>query len=596
MSEILATYAPYIAIGVIVVTFVVIFFNVLRPAPAFLLAALFLVVINILTPAEFLQGFSNPSLAAIVLLILITNGFRKNFNLEALFNRLMGTANTYRKFLLRMMAQVAFFSSFINNTPVVTFMVPYVFDWGKKRNISPSKLLIPLSFATILGGMITIIGTSTTLVLNGFLADFDYPGLVGHELLIIGSIVTVSGILFFWSIGHKLLPDNRDLQDNFQENKQEFLVETILQEDSALVGQSIHDADLRNLPGVYLAEILRDKRAISPVPPEEILQTGDSLIFAGETNNIMELVNRQPGLSLPKVASRLAEHQNSQSAEVVVGNNSSMVGKRVKDTDFRNRYDAAIVAVNRGGERLQGKIGDIRLSPGDVLLLLVGPAFQNQIEVFRDLILISAPSNWKRPNRRKTYALGLVVAVAVILLALGVFSLFTSLLIIFGLMGFMQMITIQDIKRELDVNLVVTLVMSLALGHAIAKTGAGTLLAEGLLSWLIPYGNLAVLIGILLITTLLTSFVTNVAAVSITFPIALSLAQSSGIDPAPLFLAIAYGASAAFLTPIGYQTNLIVYGPGGYTFKDFLRAGFPITAIYLVLVTLGIMLLYPSVF
>ncbi|MEL6534854.1 MAG: SLC13 family permease [Bacteroidota bacterium] len=595
MFEFLSPIYPYIAITVVVAIFLAIYMGWLRPVAAFLVGTIFLMVLGIISPEELLGGLSNPSIASIILLILLSTGFRKNFNLEGLFNRLMGTAHTYRQFLLRMMAQVAVLSSFINNTPVTTFMVPFVFDWAKRRNISPSKLLIPLSFATILGGMITIIGTSTTLVLNGFMVDFQLPGLESRYFLLIGGAVTVVGILFLWSVGHKLLPDNKDLKDEFNQNKNEYLAETVIAFGSQLIGKNIQEAGLRNLPGVYLAEILRDGKLISPIPPEEVIQPQDSLIFAGETTKIIELVRTVPGLSLPKVASRLAQEE-SQTAEIVVASNSSMIGRRVKDTDFRNRYDAAIVAINRGGERLQGKIGEIRLAPGDVLLLLVGNAFQTKIELFRDLIVVSAPENWKRPSIRKTYALAGVAGLAVLLLFFGVFSLFTSLMIIFSVMGLMRMITIQDIKRELDFNLIGVLVLSLALGQAIANTGAADMIANVIINGVAQWGPIALLISVLLLTTLLTSFVTNVAAVSITFPIVFSLCEGQGLEFLPFLLGIAFGASAAFLTPIGYQTNLIVYGPGGYTYRDFLRVGFPMTVLYLLIVVLSIVSLFPSTF
>jgi len=595
MFEFLLPIAPYVAISVVIAIFLAIYMGWLRPVAAFLVGTIFLMILGIITPEELLGGFSNPSIASIVLLILLSTGFRKNFNLEGLFNRLMGTAHTYRQFLLRMMVQVSVLSSFINNTPVTTFMVPYVFDWAKRRNISPSKLLIPLSFATILGGMITIIGTSTTLVLNGFMVDFQLPGLESRYFLLIGGAVTVVGILFLWSIGHRLLPDNQDLKDEFNQNQNEYLAETVIASGSQLIGKNIQEAGLRNLPGVYLAEILREGKLISPIPPEEIIQAHDSLIFAGETSHIIELVRRVPGLSLPKIASRLAQEE-SQTAEVVVASNSSMIGRRVKDTDFRNRYDAAIVAINRGGERLQGKIGEIRLAPGDVLLLLVGNAFQTKIEVFRDLIVVSAPENWKRPSMRKAYALAGVAGLAVVLLFLGVFSLFTSLMIIFSVMGLMQMITIQDIKRELDFNLIGVLVLSLALGQAIANTGAADLIANVIIKGVARWGPIALLLSVLLLTTVLTSFVTNVAAVSITFPIVYSLCAEQGLEFLPFLLAIAFGSSAAFLTPIGYQTNLIVYGPGGYSYRDFFRIGFPMTILYLTVVVLSLISLFPSTF
>ena len=544
------------------------------------MAVLLFSITGILTPSEVLSGFSNESIASILMLILITTGLRKNFQIENLFDAVFKKAKTYRGFLLRMMSQVAILSSMINNTPVVALMTPYVVDWGKRNNIAPSRLLIPLSYATIMGGMITLIGTSTTLVLNGFLQDFDHPSLLFEDLFTIGISVTIGGILFILLIGYKLLPDHKDVLKTYAENKREYIVETRILDDSRLIGKSILDAGLRNLKGVYLVEIIRGTQLISPVGPKELLSRGDILFFAGNTNDIVELINSDLGLELPETA-KSYDSDKAEIVEAVMNNFSSLINKTVRQSDFRNRYNAAIVAIHRNGKKVSGRIGDIVLQAGDLLLLYTGTDFRDRVGIYRDLFVVSKLRDIVKPGNKKYYALVLMAFCALMLLIFSKMTLFPALMIILGIMIAFNLITTQDVKRELDLNMIAILVFSLAIGQAIIKTDAGNMVSIALVNLLEPYGNVAILIGLLLITNLLASIIGNVGAVSISFPLAYSISNNLGIEGYPFFLTIAYAASAAFLTPISYQTNLIIYGPGGYKFKDFFKIGLPVNIVYL---------------
>jgi di/tricarboxylate transporter len=431
-----------------------------------------------------------------------------------------------------------------------------------------------------MGGMITLIGTSTTLVLNGFLQDFNHPSLLFNDLFTIGLSVTVSGIIFIIGFGYKLLPDHTDILKSYNENKREYMAETIIMPDSKLIGQSLIKAGLRNLKGVYLVEIIRRGRIISPVAPEEILEEGDTLFFAGNTKDIVDLINSGQGIELPSTA-RSFDNDKAEIVEAVLNNFSSLINKTVKQSDFRNRYNAAIVAIHRNGKRLSGRIGDITLQAGDLLLLFTGSDFRDRVEIYRDLYVVSKLRDIVKPGKRKYYALGLILACSLFLLIFGKISLFPALMIIFGIMISFNLITTQDVKREMDLNMIAILVFSLAIGQAIIKTDAGNILATYIIGILEPYGLISVLAGLLILTNLLSAFIGNVGAISISFPLAYSLSQNLGIDGNPFFLTIAYAASAAFLTPISYQTNLIIYGPGGYKFKDFFKIGLPVNLIYL---------------
>lgn len=573
-------FQPIFVILVVFLLFLLIYKEYVKASVSFLLAVLLFSITGILTPAEVLSGFANESIASILMLILITTGIRKNFQLENLFDAVFRKANTYRGFLFRMMSQVAILSSIINNTPVVALMTPYVVEWGKKHNIAPSRLLIPLSYATIMGGMITLIGTSTTLILNGFLQDYNHPSLLFEDLFVIGSSVTVVGILFILFIGYKLLPDHKDVLKTYKENKREYVVETRVLPGSKLIGKNLLDAGLRNLKGVYLVEILRGTKMIFPVEPIEVLAEEDILFFAGNTKDIVDLINSDVGIELPTTA-KSYDSDNAEIVEAVMNNNSSLINTPVKKSDFRNRYNAAIVAIHRNGKKVSGRIGDIVLQVGDLLLLYTGSDFRNRVEIYRDLYVVSRLQNIVKPGNKKYYALGLMAICAIILLNFSQLTLFPALMIILCIMIGFNLITTRDVKRELDLNMIIILVFSLAVGQAIIKTDAGNMVAMAIIDLLEPYGNIAILIGILILTNLLASFIGNVGAVSISFPLAYAISTNLEINGYPFFLTVAYAASAAFLTPISYQTNLIIYGPGGYKFKDFFRIGLPVNFVYL---------------
>ncbi len=587
-------YQPIFVLAILFLTFFFIYREYLKPSLSFLLAVVIFAIMGILDTEHILAGFSNSSIIVIILLIVITAGLRKSFRLELIFDAIFKKSKTYRNFLLRMMTQVAILSSLINNTPVVALMTPYIFDYGRKNNIAPSKLLIPLSYATIMGGMITLIGTSTTLVLNGFIIEAGVKEFIFEDLLIIGLSVTIIGILFIVFIGHRLLPNHTDTIQDFSKNQRKYLIETSLKSKSPLINKTVKEAGLRNLQGVYLVEIQRMGKVLSPVYPMEIIEKDDILFFAGDTNNIMDLINTNKGLILPDKASDYHKDK-TEVIEAVIAEFSSIIGKTVKEADFRNRYDAAIIAVHRNGEKISGKIGDIEIKPSDVLLLYSGNDFTNRVDSYRDLYVINKVREIADPGRKKYYALGLMFIGATVLFTTKGLSLFPSLLIIFTIMAVFGLITMQDIRRELDFNLIGILVFSLAIGQAMILSGAGVMVADWIIDLLSPIGRTAILIGLILLTNLMTSLIGNVGAVSIAFPVALGISQSMGIDGTPYFLGIAYAASAAFITPFSYQTNLIIYGPGGYNLKDFVRIGIPLTFIYLAIAFAAILLLYNDV-
>lgn len=550
----------------------------INPALSFFGAIVILLLSGVLTPEDALKGLANQQVAVIFLLMLITAGIRSLFGGE-FFSKLFSDSLTPKKFLLKMMVFVSTISAFLNNTPIVAFMIPYVRDWAERNNHPGSKFLIPLSFATITGGMITVIGTSTNLILLGLINEYQQPSLEFTDFIYLGIIVTIITWIYFYFVGYNLLPANSPKIENIKSHIKEYIVETEIFPGSPLIGKSIKEAGLRNLKDLFLVEIIRGDQVISPVSPEEQLKEGDYLFFSGNTQSIFNLIKEDNGLKIPK-EDRLESRGQFNFTEAVVPANSDLIGTRIKDSDFRKRYNASIVALHRNGRRISGKVGEIVLSGGDFLLLLAGDDMHAMHE--RNLFLVSKPVRVSKSKPWWLKAVGVAGFLVLIMGIVGVIHLFTACLLILLALVVARILNLTEIRRQLDLNLLAVLVCSLALGVALVKSGTADIIATGLLNLISSWGVVPILSVLFIATTILTALITNAAAVSIMFPIAMSLAQLTGESSVPFFVAIAFAASGDFITPIGYQTNLMVYGPGGYMFKDFFKVGLPLTLLYII--------------
>ena len=559
------------------------------PAFTFLIGVIVLGIFGILTPKEILSGMANEQIAIIILLLLLGDIIRKTDVIDWLFDKFFRTTKTYRGFLGKMIFVVAGFSAFLNNTPLVAIMMPYVHNWSKKNNIKPSKLLIPLSYAAILGGCATLIGTSTNLIVNGLVTDqlivpdlkplgiFDFT-IVGLPMIILGSIYL---ILF----SNKLLPSKTDAISKFSTQPREYLVEAQIRANSKIIGKTVERAGLRNLKGLFLVEISRGDQHFSAVTPSQLLKEDDVLMFAGDTETIAEMINSQLGLALTQVG-MFAKKNHTEVVEIVISHNSTLIDKTVRQAGFRGKYDAAILAVHRNGERISGKIGMVELKAGDVLLLLVGDDFSKRTVDTNDFYLISKIREFRKLNLYQVAVLFGGLGAAIILSGLGYVSLFMALIVLMILVQFFKIASPKDIPKSIDYNLAIIIVLSLALGTAMIKTGMADIIANFIISVFKPFGALGMLFGIFMITNLLASYITNKAAAAIIFPISVSAAINMGLPPLPFILVVAFAAAANFITPIGYQTNLMVYGPGGYSFKDYMKIGLPLTLIYMFVAVL----------
>lgn len=565
------------------------------PAFTFLIGVIVLGICGILTPSEILSGFANEQVVVILMLLLIGDIIRDLGIVETLFDKVFRRAKTYRQFMARMMILVGGFSAFLNNTPLVAVMMPYVHSWSKRNNLSPSKLLIPLSYAAILGGCITLIGTSTNLIVNGMLADqeiiptlktldmFDFAW-VGVPMMAIGTVY----LLF---VSKKLLPDKKDVLGEFSANSRKYIVEAIVKPNSELIGKSIEEADLRNLKGLYLFQINRRGIKISTVSHEFKLEEGDGLLFAGDTETIADLVLPKSGLTLPAVG-MLTHKKHIEVVEIVISHNSTLITKTVKEANFRGLFDAAVIGIHRNGERVSGKIGSVKLRAGDVLLLLGDDDFVSRTQRVQDFYFISKVKEFRK---QEAYKIGILLGgtvLAVILSALKIVPLFMTLIVMIIVVLALKIMNPKDIATMIDFNLALIISLSLAFGTAMIKSGLAEIIADLLISVFLPLGKVGVLFGIYLITSVLAAYITNKAAVAIIFPIALTMSLNLNLNPEPFVLIVAFAAAANFMTPIGYQTNLMVYGPGGYSFKDFFKIGFPLTMIYMVITVLILSYIY----
>lgn len=544
-----------------------------------LMAALTLLsTLGIISADQALAGFSNPGLITVAAMFVLAAGLFHSGAIDQIVSRALGQPKTLRQALLKIFLPVIGMSGFLNNTPVVATMIPAITSWSKKINIVPSRLLLPLSYASILGGTLTLIGTSTNLIVNG-----QYQSLTGADGFSIFSItwlglpVAIVGGLFMWLLFPLMLP-NRQKKDLI-ESVREFTLEVKVDPHGPLVGKSVLSAGLRHLQQLYLVEIERDDRVVTAVPSEERLQGNDTLVFAGQTDAITELL-RIPGLRPANGGgdSALAKTREERSlVEAVVSPGCDSIGQTIRDCRFHDRYGAIVLAVARNARRLEANLGQIKLAAGDVLLLEARPAFVSRQRYQRDFLLVNDLEQ-QSPNHDKNTWAWLILAGVVFSAALGLMDMMNAALVGAGLMMVVGCCSPAQAQKSLDLSVLITIGASFALGAAIQETGV----AYALATWAVTSSQGSpwlLLVLTYVVVSLLTESITNNAAAILMLPIVLAVTGEAGLNPEPFVFAIMMAASASFATPLGYQTNLMVYGPGNYKFTDFLRLGIPMNIV-----------------
>lgn len=554
------------------------------PDVIFVGALVALVLARVLSPRDAFAGFASPSVLMVGALFMVAAALRETGALDHLGQRLLGKVNSERGGLLWVSTVATASSALLNNTTIVAMLLPVVLDWCRKRSISPSRLLIPLSFATILGGTCTLIGTSTNLVVQSKLVEKGMPPMSFVELGCVGVPCAVLGLSYLLTAGRWLLPNRKELLQQLEETRREYLVEMMVQPGCRLIGQSVQAAGLRNLPGLFLIEIDRNGSIIGPVAPQEIVRDGDRMVFTGVVDTIVDL-KKIPGFvpAADETYEVKSERQRGRMlCEAVVSATSPLIGKTIKDADLRARYHAAVVAVHRNGQRVTTKLGDTTLHPGDTLLLQTGSHFLRAHRNNPDFYLVANVED-SRPLRHDRVPIALALFAGMIgLLATesftGIDPMIAALLVA-GLMIVTRCISTADARQSIEWSVLVGIAASFGLGTALEKAGIARQFADFLAQSTAGWGPIVALAALYFGTMLLNELITNNGAAVLAFPFAVELSSSLEVSPRPFVVAIALAASYAFASPIGYQTHMMVYGPGGYRFADFVRVGLPLNLL-----------------
>ncbi len=520
--------------------------------------------------SQVLAKATNIGLVTLVLLLLVSIGLEKLSWLSRLSRGLV--VEGYRRSLLRVSVVTSVFSALVNNTAVVATLANAL----KENNFHlPSRLLLPLSYAAVLGGTTTLIGTSTNLIVSSFLEDATGEGLAFFDFLPIGLSVTVVGLLVLL-MTHRLLPENpRD-----EVAVAEYLVEADVVAGSTLIGHSIADNGLRELEALFLVEIVRGEHLISPVSPQEYIAEGDRLIFSGDIEKV-SLLDKFDGLKTFAAGEGLL---SGNLVQVILLPGATVEGKTVKDSGFRSLFDAAVVGIRRGGERLSGKLGTITLQAGDSLMLAIGGDFYSRRNVDKNFLVVGSRTVQSPLKGWVNNTVGLAMLAVVALAAVGVLPLIKGMLGMLVLMLGLGVVRAGELRRRFPFDIAMVIGSALVLSQALVNTGLVAVIADALHLELAGKGPYVALVAVYLSTLLMTELMTNNAAAALVFPVAYGLAESFGLSVLPFVMAVAYGASASFMTPYGYTTNLMVQNIGNYRFVDYVRYGLPLSVVYSVVV------------
>ncbi|TWU56669.1 Citrate transporter [Rubripirellula tenax] len=575
------SYEGWFTLSVVGLLLVALMKNLAPTDILFVAATALFAAAGIISPEEAFSGFSNSGVLTVAFLFVVVAGLRETGVLDQVGHHVLGKAKTQRNALLRLSMVVMPMSALLNNTPIVAMFVPIVMDWCRRNGVSPSKLLIPLSYLTILGGTCTVIGTSTNLVVNGLMVENGMPGMSLLELGKVGVPYAIVGAFYLYFLGGKLLPERAELMERFGESRRDYLIEMSVEANCRLSGKSVEAGGLRQLPALFLIEIERGTETITPVRPEDRIEAGDHLIFAGVVSGIIEL-EKISGL-VPVVDSNAelsaSEKRDRRMCEVVVSQNSSLNGTSIRDAGFRSRFGAVVLAVHRFGKRIEGKLGDIILQPGDTLLLQTRPDFVQLHRHDPAFYMVSMVDQW-RPLRRERARIAVAVfAVLMVLMTTGIVPIAIATALAAVSMVALRCLSSDGARQSIEWQLLIAIAASFGVGAAMQNSGAATTIANGIVGATGSLGPLAALAILYCFASLLTEVITNNAAAVLLFPFCIELARLYGVDARPFLIGLTLAASASFMTPIGYQTNMMVYGPGGYRFTDYLRIGAPLNVI-----------------
>lgn len=561
---------------VIVVLIAALAKDVVPPSIGFLGAVAAVLLANVISVDEALGGFSNPVLIIIASLFVIARALQRAVNTGKLLERGLGRRANLRLNLTRLLVPTAATSSVINNTPIVASLIQPLERWADKRRISVSLLLMPLSFAAILGGVVTLTGTSTNLVVSGLLDQAGYGPMGFFEITHLGLPVALAGLVTIIFVLPKLLPKRKTPRgrDVIKQSVIEFTAQR------SLAGQTVAAAKLRNMKRLYLATLIRKTGEIlAPVTPSTVIRTGDTLQFVGDIAHVVD--PRQLAGLKPKADKHRRKLGLKQATfyEVVLGHESAVINKTLKEVNFRGYYQAAVFAIHRSGALVKRKLGEVKLRAGDTLLIVADDYFKERWEDERDFLLISRLDHNRSISSqqfKKLVAIGVFVLGLKVLLDASLVALLLTTAILTVLSG---LLSINEARRSIDFDLLILIGASISFASAVLNSGLAGSVAHGLTGLFGGLGVYGLLLGVIVAALILTELVTNTASASLLFPIVTASAVSMGFDPRLFALVLAVACSLSFLSPLGYQTNTMVFGPGGYKFTDFAKAGSVLTVV-----------------
>lgn len=541
-----------------------------------------LLLAGVLDLQKGLAGFSNVGVLTIGILFVIATLVRNSGALELVGQHLFAQTSGLRASLARMLLPTAFLSAFLNNTPVVALLLPPTKKWAEKRGFASTKVLIPLSYAAILGGACTLIGTSTNLVVLGMMEESNIEPIGLFEIGLVGVPIAVVGLAYIVTIGVRLLPERSDDHSPF-EDPTTFTTEAIVLDESQLVGTALADAQIGDLEGLFPIEIRRSTVLIPAPQPDLVLAAGDRLVLAGHAAQVVRLHRGNDLTTVSQHQFELAEPIISRRRvlEVVLSDHSPLINNEVGDGTFRRHYGAAVIAVSRGG-RERADVADWRLRAGDRLLLEAGDGFESH-RLSRDFFVVTEVADTEEdPVTWRAYLSLLITTAMIVVATSGLAPLFEAAIAAAIALFLINPTSGSELRRAIDWQVLLTIAGAFGIAAAVQESGLARLLAE----FVIGLGGstpITALAAVYLATFLLTEIITNNASAALSFPLALAVAQSLGVSPLPFAIVVMIAASASFLSPLGYQTNLMVYGAGNYEARDFLRAGWPLTLIAAVL-------------
>jgi di/tricarboxylate transporter len=572
------TLQSYFVLAVFICTIIGLIKFQQRPSLVFGVALMTLYSTQIVSTDEVIKSLSNQGLLTLILLMLCSIALEKTRLLRLVAMKVINPS--FRSTWLRLFSFTVLSSAVLNNTAVVSTMLAPI---RNNPNHPASKLLIPLSYAAIFGGTLTLVGTSTNLIVNSLVLDANLPSLGFFDFTLVGmGVVVLSGITMYFSSA--FLPD-RSMKDAKADS---YFIEAKVNADSSLVGKSIEKNGLRHLQSLFLVEIMRGDLLLSAITPSEVVQAGDILIFSGDISKVSQL-HMFDGLSI------FAENSGlliDNLREVVVRPESVLRGKTLKEVGFRSLFDAAVVAIKRDGEKVSGKIGKLTIQPGDFLVLAIGEDFTSRRNIRKNFILLSDIELDSRLTGKRELLATVGFFAAIVLSAFGVVSLFKAVLLLLGLLLLSGSLTSNEVIRRFPLDIWVIISSAIALSYALQNSGVIGAFNQVMSSHTDIFTPLMGLIATYFITLFLTELVTNNAAAALIFPIGYGLATSLDANPTAFIMAVAFGASASFISPYGYQTNLMVFNAGQYKLTDFLKVGIPVSIAYSIASIVGIVLVF----